>query len=169
MVCLQRHSGWAIPSTNLVECREIKLSGQSSFTFQQETLGCCPSAVAAGAAATADDAMAGDENRERVGGVGIGGSAGGGRDAEAARLCCVSDGVAAGDKLQLLPDTPLKIGADEEQGNAELLPLACGVFLQLRGGLLQGGAAGVRLHGGTQSTLQAEFVLCMVFAGHPVA
>ena len=107
-----------------------RASGPETFHRQQRVLARQAPTIAAQAAVLAQHAVAGDSQRCGVGRAGAGHGPGRRRLAQLHGQLGLSAGGAVGDGLQGAPDTVLKLGACDVQGQVQLALLAAQVSLE---------------------------------------
>src|SRR5262245_21773625 len=101
-----------------------------SFVVEKLALGVKATGVARELAGRADDAVAGNDDRDRVHGVRAADRAG--DAAELARELAVGDGLAVGDRDERVPYALLELGAVRVQREVEALAVAGEVLVELR-------------------------------------
>ena len=104
------------------------------FQVEKILLGPEASAVAGQAAVAADDAVAGEDDRDGVGAVGIGHCPDGPGGSDGGGQLSVGGGLPVGDAGELLPDALLEVGAGQQEGDVEVPALSTEVFVQFPDG-----------------------------------
>ncbi len=118
---------------------QLRPCGRATFEGEEEFFGIEAAGVTGQTAVAADDAVAGDDDGDRVGGIGGGYGADGLGVADAAGQFGVGDGGAVGDFQQLRPDRTLEGRSREANFQVERLAAAREVLVQLGNGAYKGG------------------------------